>query len=93
MAMTPDELRRKIDDLTKRTDLVNNKKATQSGKLQARKDELAQLILEVRAAGYDPKTLREERDKAQNVLIEMVNEYETRLIAVETALAGYDTKK
>ena len=91
--MTPDELRRKIDDLAKRTETVNNKKATQSGKLQARKDELAALITEVRAAGYDPKTLREERDKAQATLVEMVKDYETKLVAVETALASYDTKK
>lgn len=91
--MTPDELRRKIDDLAKRTDTVNSKKSTLSGKLQAKKEELAQLVVEIKAAGYDPKTLREERDKVQAQLTEMITAYESDLVAVETALAGYDAKK
>jgi len=91
--MTPDELRKKIDDLAKRTEAVNTKKSTLSGKLQAKKEELAQLVVEIKAAGYDPKTLREERDKVQAQLTEMVTTYEADLVAVETALAGYDSKK
>ena len=91
--MTPEELRKKIDDLTKRTEAVNMKRSTLSGKLQAKKDELAQLIVEIKAAGYDPKTLREERDKVQTQLTEMVSTYEADLVAVEAALAGYDSKK
>jgi uncharacterized protein YoxC len=91
--MTPDELRKKIDDLAKRTEVVNTKKSTLSGKLQAKKEELAQLVVEIKAAGYDPKTLREERDKVQAQLTEMVTTYEADLVAVETALAGYDSKK
>ena len=91
--MTPEELRKKIDDLTKRTEAVNTKKSNLSGKLQAKKEELAQLIVEIKAAGYDPKTLREERDKAQAQLTEMISTYEADLVAVETALSGYDVKK
>ncbi len=91
--MTPEELRKKIDDLAKRTEVVNTKKSNLSGKLQAKKEELAQLIVEIRAAGYDPKTLREERDKVQGQLTEMIATYETDLVAVEAALASYDTKK
>lgn len=91
--MTPEELRKKIDDLAKRTEVVNTKKSNLSGKLQAKKEELAQLIVEIRAAGYDPKTLREERDKVQGQLTEMIATYETDLVAVEAALASYDAKK
>lgn len=91
--MSPEELRKKIDDLAKRTEVVHNKKSNLSGKLQAKKEELAQLIVEIKAAGYDPKTLREERDKVQAQLTEMISTYESDLVAVETALASYDTKK
>lgn len=91
--MTPEELRKKIDDLSKRTEAANTKKSTLSGRLQAKKEELAQLIVEIKAAGYDPKTLREERDKVQTQLTEMIQTYEADLIAVENALATYDTKK
>jgi chromosome segregation ATPase len=91
--MTPEELRRKIDDLSKRTDAFNTKKASLSGRLQAKKDELAQLIVEIRNAGYDPRTLRAERDKTQGTLEEMIVAYEKDLVAAETAIAGYDTKK
>ena len=91
--MTPEELRKKIDDLSKRTEAANTKKSTLSGRLQAKKEELAQLIVEIKAAGYDPKTLREERDKVQTQLTEMIQTYEADLVAVENALASYDTKK
>lgn len=91
--MTPEELRKKIDDLSKRTEAANTKKSTLTGKLQAKKEELAQLVTDIKAAGYDPKTLREERDKVQTQLTEMIQTYETDLVAVENALASYDTKK
>jgi len=91
--MTPEELRKKIDDLSKRTEAANTKKSTLSGRLQAKKEELAQLIVEIKAAGYDPKTLREERDKVQTQLTEMIQTYEADLVAVENAHASYDTKK
>lgn len=91
--MTPEELRKKIDDLSKRTEVVNTKKSTLTGKLQAKKEELAQLVIEIKNAGYDPKTLREERDKVQSQLADMITTYEADLVAVESALAGYDAKK
>ncbi len=91
--MTPEELRKKIEDLSRRTEAANTKKSTLSGKLQAKKEELAQLVVEIKEAGYDPKTLREERDKVQTQLTEMVTAYEADLVAVENALATYDTKK
>lgn len=91
--MTPDELRKKIDDLAKRTEAVNTKKSNLSGKLQAKKEELAQLVLEIKAAGYDPRTLREERDKVQTELTEMIKTYESDLVSVEQALSSYDSKK
>lgn len=90
--MTPEEIRSKVDDLIKRTDTVTKKKAGFGGQLQAKKEELAALILEIRAAGIDPKNLAAERDKAQQSLEQMAADYEKELAAVELALATYEKK-
>lgn len=90
--MTADEIKKKIEDLQKRTEVVVKKKATFGGQLQAKKEELAALIKEIKAAGYDPKNLVSERDKAQKELEEMISTYETDLTQVEDALAVYEKK-
>jgi uncharacterized protein YoxC len=90
--MTADEIKKKIEDLQKRTDVVVKKKATFGGQLQAKKEELATLIKEIKAAGYDPKNLVSERDKAQKELETMIATYETELTQVEDALSGYEKK-
>jgi len=91
--MTPDEIKKKIDDLQKRHEAVTQKRASLGGQLQAKKEELAAIIQEVRAAGYDPKNLASERDKAQQELETMVEDFETKLTEVETAIAAFDSKK
>ena len=89
---TPDELRNKIEDLSKRTDTVNRRKSELQGLLQAKKEELAKLLLEIKAAGVDPKNLTAERDKAKTDLESMIASYEKDLAATEAALAAYDKK-
>jgi len=90
--MTPDEIKKKIEDLSRRTEVVSKKKSQYEGQLQKVKEDLADLVTEVKAAGYDPKTLSAERDKAEASLLQEIAEYETKLLAVETSLAGYDKK-
>lgn len=90
--MTPDEIKLKIEDLLRRHDAVTNRKAVFQGQLQAKKEELASLIQEIKAAGYDPKKLVAERDKAQQELVTMITKFETDLAAVERALAALDKK-
>lgn len=87
--MTTDEIKKKIEELTKRTDIAAKKKATFNGQLQAKKEELAALIKEIKANGIDPKNLVNERDRAQKELEEMLATYEKELSQVETALASY----
>jgi hypothetical protein len=89
---TPDDLKKKIEDLAKRTDVVNKRKSELVGLLQAKKDELAKLILEIKAAGLDPKNLSAEREKAKTDLETMISSYEKDLAATELALATYDKK-
>ena len=92
MRATPDELRKKIEDLAKRTDTVNRRKSELQGLLQAKKEELVKLLNEVKAAGVDPKNLTAERDKAKTDLESMIASYEKDLAATEQALAAYDKK-
>jgi chromosome segregation ATPase len=89
---TPEEIKKKIDDLAKRTEAVNRRKAELVGLLSAKKDELAALVLEIKAAGLDPKNLTAERDKAKTDLEAMIATYEKDLAATEQALAAYDKK-
>jgi chromosome segregation ATPase len=89
---TPEELKKKIEDLSRRTDAVNRRKSELQGLLQAKKDELAKLLVEIKAAGVDPKNLTAERDKAKTDLESMIAAYEKDLAATEQALATYDKK-
>ena len=90
--MTPEDIRKKIEDLSRRTEATSKKKAQLEGQIQQVKENLAELIQEIRAAGYDPKTLSSERDKAEAQLLQEIADYETKLAAVEAALADYDKK-
>ncbi len=89
--MSPEEIDKKIADLMKRTDAASKKKATLGGQLAEKREQLATLIKEIQAAGYDPKTLPAERDKLQKALVADLEKYEKELSDVETALAAYDT--
>ncbi len=89
-SMTPDDIKRKIDELQKRQDVVVKKRASLNGQLQAKKEELASIVQEVRAAGYDPKNLSGERDKAQQELERALADFEAKLVEVETALESFN---
>lgn len=73
-------LQRKHADLAQR-------KATLAGQLQARKEQLAALVKEIKDAGYDPKTLAEQRDKVKAELDAAIDKYEADLTEVERALS------
>lgn len=90
---TPEEIKTKIEELQERHEAVSTKRASLGGQLQAKKEELAKIIQEVKAAGYDPKNLASERDKAQQELEVMLEDFEEKLTAVETAIAAFDSKK
>lgn len=90
--MAPDEIKRTIDDLSRRTEVVTKKKSQLEGQVQQVKEDLAALIMEIQAAGYDPKSLSAERDKAEAELLAEIEAYETKLAVVEKALAEYEKK-
>lgn len=87
-----DELSTQIDSLQKRYANVLRRKAELGGALKAKKDELAQLVQEIEDAGYNPRTLVEDRNKAQEELEQLVVTFERDLVDAETALSAYDKK-
>lgn len=90
--MTPDEIKSKIEGLQKRYNAVVQTKAGLAGQLQAKKEELATIVQEIRAAGYDPKKLSEERDRVKQELEDQISKLDKELTEVETALAAFDKK-
>lgn len=90
--MTPDEMKKKVDDLTQRTQAVRSRKATLKGQLQAKREELDRLVKEIRSAGYDPKKLTEERNKKKAEAEAAIASFEKDLAEVEAALAKFEKK-
>lgn len=88
--MTPEEMKKKIDELSRRTQEVRAKKAGLKGQLQAKREELDRLIKEIKAAGYDPKKLKEERDKKKAEVEAAIASFEKDLSEVEAALAKFE---
>lgn len=88
-----DEIKRKIDELQKRYNAVVQKKAGLAGQLQAKKEELARIVQEIRAAGYDPKKIAQERDKAKQDLEDLIAKLEEELTEVERALSTFQQQK
>lgn len=87
-----DELSTQIDSLQKRYANVLRRKAELGGALKAKKDELALLVKEIEDAGYNPRTLVEDRNKAQEELEQLVTTFERDLVDAESALSAYDKK-
>lgn len=92
MSMSMDDLTKKIEDLQTRHAKVLKWKAELGGELKSKKEELAALVKEIQAAGYNPKTLVEERDKTQKELEELMADFEKGLVEAETSLSAYIRK-
>jgi septal ring factor EnvC (AmiA/AmiB activator) len=90
--MTDDEIKEKIDQLQRRWNAVSQDKAGVAGQLQAKKEELAAVVKEIREAGYDPKHIAQERDQAKADLEVMVNKLDAELTEVEKALETFKQK-
>src|SRR6202012_1180373 len=88
-----DQIREKVEELSKRYKVASNKKSTLSGLLQAKKEELAALKSEIEEAGYDPKRLKEERDRLQQEVITMMEDFDKKLGEVEAALLAFGSSR
>jgi prefoldin subunit 5 len=87
-----DILKRKVDDLLAREKKVRQKKAEVKGTLEAKKQELQALVTEIQEAGYNPKTIREDYDRAIKDLDELVSEYTEKMSKAEEAIDEFYRK-
>lgn len=87
-----DDVRDRIDALQKRWSAASKKKAGLEGQLQAKKEELAQIVREIREAGFDPKNIAQDRDTAKAELETMVGKLEAELTEVEQTLSTFEKK-
>lgn len=88
-----DEIQKRIEDIQRRHAAVMQQKASAAGQLQAKKDELAALVQEIRDAGYDPKQITQQRDQKRDDLLNEALRLEAELTAVEKALEGFPTTR
>jgi chromosome segregation ATPase len=85
-----DQLKHKVDNLIARHARVTEKKAKLKGQLEAKKAELLALGEEIQAAGFDPRKLKEERDRAHQELEDLIEAFERELTEVEEAIAAFE---
>lgn len=88
--MTPEMIQAKVEELSRRYATASEKRSTLGGLLAAKKQELIALTQEIEKAGYNPKTLKETREKLQADLEERLKDFEGKLQEVEKALAAFE---
>jgi len=87
-----EQIKEKVDELTRRYKAASSKKSTLAGLLQAKKEELVALKKEIEDAGYDPRRLKEDRDRLQADVVAQIEDFDKKLSEVEAALAAFDKK-
>lgn len=87
-----DALKHKVEDLLAREKKVRQKKAEVKGTLEAKRQELQNLVTEIQDAGYNPKTIREDYDRALKELEEMVSDYSSKMSKAEEAIDEFYRK-
>lgn len=87
-----DELKKRVDDLTRRYSASSKKRSELKGQVEAVKADLADLAQEIKAAGYDPRTLKADRDKAHKELEDLIEAFDRELTSVEAAIEVFEGK-
>ena len=86
-----ENMQARVEDLLRRHKVADAKKSKLAGQLEVKRQELAKLGKEIREAGYSPKNLKSERDKAAEELDGLIETFEQDLTQVEKALAAIDS--
>lgn len=87
---TTEEIKKRIDQLSKRHAAASEKRTKLAGKLEEKKAELVKLKKEIEDAGYQPKNLKAERDRLEAELLELMETFDQELTQVEESLEEYD---
>ena len=85
-----DQIQARVEDLTRRHNAAATRQSKLQGILEEKKQELLRLKQEILAAGFDPKTLREERTRLEQELEQLMSKFETELSVVEQAQDEYE---
>lgn len=85
-----EQIRERVEGLTRRHQLASERKSKLTGKLEEKKEELAKLSKEIQAAGLNPKELKTEKARLEKELSELIDTFETELSQVEAALDEYE---
>lgn len=88
--LTTEELQKKMQTLAARHAKVLRRKAELGGELKSKREELVSLVKEIQEAGYNPKTLVDERNRAQAELETLIDSFETDLVEAEQILGEFD---
>ncbi len=75
-----------LEELRKRHGVVTRTRAEAQGALKATQADLKALIEEIRAAGFDPATLRQDLEAAEGALREKMALFAEQLALAEAAL-------
>jgi len=90
--MEIEALQKKLQDLTSRAKKVKQQRSEILGSLNAKKEELTNLVKEIQGAGYNPKTVKAEYEQAMKTLEEMMEDYEKQLVKAETSIDEFYRK-
>jgi len=90
--MDIEALQKKLNELSTRAKKVKQSRAEILGSLNTKKDELTVLVREIQAAGYNPKTIKEEYEQQRKQLEEMMEDYEKQLAKAEQSIEEFYRK-
>lgn len=85
-----EQIQSRVDDLSRRHVVATTKQSKLQGQLESKKGELLKLKQEIIAAGFDPKTLREDRVRLEKELEQLISKFEVELTVVEQAQNEYE---
>ena len=87
-----DAMQSRVQNLLSRAKKVDASKSEIMGTLNAKREELANLIKEIKEAGYNPNTVKEDWEKAQTELEALATQYEKDIEKAEASLREFHKK-
>lgn len=85
-----DQIQARVEELSRRHRDAASRKAKLQGKLDEKRTELRRLKAEIESAGFDPKTLKDERLRLEAELEQLITKFDKELTVVEQALDDYE---
>lgn len=86
-----DEIRERIEELTRRHKKASDRRSRLTGKLEEKKAELSKLKQEIEASGLNPKDLKTEKARLEEELNKLMDTFENDLTQAEKALDEYES--